>query len=297
LPPSGQNPRRSALYVPGDNARALDKARGLAADALIFDLEDSVAPEGKAAARAAVVAALLGGGFDGRERVIRVNAPATPWGADDLAAAAAARPDAILLPKIDGRADVVEAAARLVTFNAARVRLWAMIETPRGVLAAEAIAAAPRLDVLVMGLNDLAKETRVPLAPGRAAYLPWMMHCLAAARASGRDILDGVHNSIHDGEGFARECAEARALGFDGKTLIHPAQIAPCNAAFSPSEDELARARAIVDAFAKPENAGKGVVMVDGQMAERLHEATARALLAKANYLAARALASREKTV
>ena len=297
MPPSGENPRRSALYVPGDNARALDKARGLAADALIFDWEDSVAPQAKAAARAAVVAALLGGGFDGRERVIRVNAPSTPWGADDLAAAAAARPDAILLPKIDSPADIVEAAARLVTKSGSGISLWAMIETPRGVLAASAIAAAPKLDVLVLGLNDLAKETRVPLAPGRAAYLPWMMHCLAAARASGRDILDGVHNGVRDGEGFARECAEARALGFDGKTLIHPAQIAPCNAAFAPSEEELASARAIVDAFAKPENAGKGVVMVEGQMTERLHEAMARALLAKADFIAAATLASREKTV
>jgi len=294
---SDDRPRRSALYVPCANARAIDKARGLAADALIFDLEDSVAPEAKDDARARMAAALAVGGFDRRERVVRVNAFATPWGADDFAAAVAAHPDALLLPKIEGAEQVAQAAARLEASGQGAIRLWAMIETPRGVLNAQSIAAEPALEVLVMGLNDLAMETRVPLAPGRAAFVPWLMHCLAAARAGACDILDGVHNSIHDPQGFARECDEARALGFGGKTLIHPGQIAPCNDAFAPSARELAEAREIVAAFARPENAGKGVVMVNGRMTERLHETMARRTLAKAAAIAAATLASRQKSV
>ena len=289
--------RRSALYVPCANVKALAKARGLAADALIFDLEDSAPPEAKGAARSNMAAALAAGGFDGRERIVRVNAFATPWGAEDFAAAAAARPDAILLPKVESAEQVGEAAARLAASGAQSVRLWAMIETPRAVLNAQSIAAQPALDVLAMGLNDLAKETRVPLVAGRAAFVPWLMQCLAAARAEGCDILDGVRNSIDDAQGFARECDEGRALGFDGKTLIHPGQIATCNAAFAPSAQEAAEARVIVAAFAAPENAGKAVLMLEGRMIERLHETMARRTLAKAQAIAEAALASRQKSV
>src|SRR6516162_7123467 len=237
-------PRRSALYMPGSNARAMEKARELAADAVIFDLEDAVAPEAKGTARALIVEALKKGGFGCREVLMRINGLDTAWWRDDLAVAAAG-PDAVLVPKISTPEQLRDVAKHLVGVRAdANVRLWAMMETPLAMLNAREIAAAAldkdtRLSGFVMGTNDLAKDTRTKILPGRAPMLPWLMTCVAAARSFGLDIVDGVFNDIADSQGFARECTEARDLGLDGKTLIHPSQIEPCNAAFSPSPDEV----------------------------------------------------------
>ena len=281
-------PRRSVLYMPGANARALEKAREIPCDAIIFDLEDSVAPEAKQEARAQVMAALETGGYGRRERVVRVNGLDTPWGADDLTAARAARPDAVLIPKVSEAADLEPVQSALGPD--ADIAVWAMMETPRAMLNALEIADAahagcPALSVLVMGTNDLAKETRTELAPGRAMFLPWLAACLAAARAGGLDIIDGVYNDLDDAEGFMAECRQGRELGMDGKTLIHPRQVAPCNDAFSPSEAEIANARAIVAAFEAPEAEGKGVLRVNGRMVERLHADMARRTLALAEAL------------
>jgi citrate lyase subunit beta/citryl-CoA lyase len=281
-------PRRSALYVPGSNAKALAKARGLAADAIVIDLEDSVAPEMKPAARALAAEAARVGGFGGREVVIRVNGRDTPWGRDDLAAAIAAAPDAILLPKVDGPSAVMAAARALSEAGAPeRTRLWAMMETPAAILSAGAIAAtaadpASRLEALVMGLNDLARETRARLTPGRPAMTAWIALSVAAARAHGCDIIDGVYNDFHDLAGFKAECEQGRDMGLDGKTLIHPGQIAICNAVFAPTAAEIDAARAIIAAFALPENAGKGAIQLGGRMVELLHEQMARRTLAVA---------------
>ena len=281
-------PRRSALYVPGSNAKALAKARGLAADAIVIDLEDSVAPEMKPAARALAAEAARVGGFGGREVVIRVNGRDTPWGRDDLAAAIAAAPDAILLPKVDGPGAIRVAARALREAGAPeRTRLWAMMETPAAILSAGAIAAtaadpASRLEALVMGLNDLARETRARLTPGRPAMTAWIALSVAAARAHGCDIIDGVYNDFHDLAGFKAECEQGRDMGLDGKTLIHPGQIAICNAVFAPTAAEIDAARAIIAAFALPENAGKGAIQLGGRMVELLHEQMARRTLAVA---------------
>jgi len=281
-------PRRSVLYMPGSNARAIEKARTLAADALILDLEDAVAPDAKPIARRQVCDTVGAGGFGRREIFIRVNAPDTPWGGEDLAAAAAATPDAILLPKVSRPEDLAAIGARLDALGAAaKIRIWAMMETPLAMLNAREIAAAAhdpatRLAGFVMGTNDLAKETRARILPGRAPMLPWLMNCVAAARAYGLAILDGVYNELDDPEGFAAECRQARDLGFDGKTLIHPRQIAPCNAAFSPTPEELAWARKVIAAFDLAENADKGVVQIDGRMVERLHAEMARQVVATA---------------
>ena len=286
-------PRRSVLYMPGSNARAIAKARALPADAIILDLEDSVAPESKAAAREQVAAALREGGFGGREVVIRVNGAETPWGRDDLLAAAAAGPDAILLPKIDGPGSVMQAARELREAGAPeRIRLWAMMETPMAVLHAGSIAAVAadpgsRLAVLVMGLNDLDKETRARFAPGRGAMTAWLSLCVLAARAHGVDILDGVYNDIADLAGFEAECVQGRDFGVDGKTLIHPGQIAIANAVFAPTGAEVDGARAIIGAFSLPENAGKGAIQLDGRMVERLHAEMARRTLSIAQGIAA----------
>jgi citrate lyase subunit beta / citryl-CoA lyase len=286
------HPRRSVLYLPGSNAKALAKAATLPADALILDLEDSVAPDAKVQARAQVIEAAKGD-FGGREVVIRINGPHTPWGTDDLIAAAAAGADAILLPKVDGPGAIM-LAARLMRENGAPedTRIWAMMETPNAILNAGQIAAvaadsASRLAVLVMGLNDLAKETRARLTPGRATMTEWLAGCLVAARAHGVDILDGVFNDIKDLEGFRAECVQGRDMGFDGKTLIHPGQIDICNDVFAPSAAEVEHARAIVDAFALPENAGKGVIQLNGKMVELLHADLARRTLAIAEGIAA----------
>jgi len=281
-------PRRSVLYMPGSNARAMEKARELAADAVILDLEDAVAPDAKAKARELIVKALTDGGFGRREVVVRVNGLDTAWWADDLAVAAA-KPDAVLVPKVSTPDEVRQVAARLAGVGAApELRVWAMMETPLAMLnvrdiAAAALDPAMRLAAFVMGTNDLAKETRARIVPGRAPMLPWLMTCVAAARAFGLDILDGVYNDLGNAEGFAAECGEARDLGFDGKTLIHPVQIAPCNAAFSPHEEEVAWARKIIAAFDLPENATRGVIQIEGRMVERLHADMARRTVAIAD--------------
>ncbi len=285
-------PRRSVLYMPGSNAKALAKAATLPADALILDLEDSVAPDAKHAARVQVVAAAKGD-FGGREVVIRVNGQHTPWGPDDLIAAAGAGPDAILLPKVDGPGAIMHA-ARVLRENGApdRTRLWAMMETPNAILGAGQIAAvaadsASRLAVLVMGLNDLAKETRARLTAGRPTMTAWLANCVVAARAHGVDIIDGVYNDIKDLDGFRTECEQGRDMGLDGKTLIHPSQIDICNEVFAPTAAEVETARAIIDAFALPENQGKGVIQLNGKMVELLHADMASRTLAIAAGIAA----------
>ena len=281
-------PRRSVLYMPGSNARALEKARELPADGLILDLEDAVAPEAKAAARDAVVKA-VSTGFGDREVLVRMNGLDTRWWVEDLDAVAAARPDAVLVPKISDPGQLQDLAARIVDIGTdPRVRVWAMMETPLAMLNVGAIAAAAldsetRLAGFVMGTNDIAKETRAQLLPGRAPMLPWLMSCVAAARAYGLDILDGVYNDLGDAEGFVAECQQASDLGFDGKTLIHPRQIEPCNAAFSPSTEEVVTARKMIAAFELPENKDKGVIQIDGRMVERLHAEMARRTVAIAD--------------
>jgi len=281
-------PRRSVLYMPGSNARALEKARELPADGLILDLEDAVAPEAKAAARDAVVKA-VSTGFGDREVLVRMNGLDTRWWVEDLDAVAAARPDAVLVPKISDPGQLQDLAARIVDIGTdPRVRVWAMMETPLAMLNVGAIAAAAldsetRLAGFVMGTNDLAKDTRARIVPGRAPMLPWLMSCVAAARAYGLDILDGVYNDLGDAEGFVAECQQASDLGFDGKTLIHPRQIEPCNAAFSPSTEEVVTARKMIAAFELPENKDKGVIQIDGRMVERLHAEMARRTVAIAD--------------
>jgi len=279
-------PRRSVLYMPGSNARAIDKARTLAVDGIILDLEDAVAPDAKADARAQVAKAVSAGGFGHREVIVRLNALDTPWFRDDIDAAVAARPDAILIPKISTPEQIEMIAQRLFdTHTDLRVRLWAMIETPAAIfniraLAAKAADSESRLTGFVIGTNDLAKETRARIVPGRAPMVPWLASCVLAAHSYGVDVLDGVYNDLSDPGGFAAECAQGRDMGFDGKTLIHPNQIAACNAAFSPSAEEAAQARKIIAAFDLPENRQKGVVQLDGRMVERMHADIARRTVA-----------------
>jgi len=281
-------PRRSVLYMPGSNARALEKARSLAADALILDLEDAVAPDAKAAARDQVCAAVKSGGYGHRELIIRINALDTPWGEADLAAAASAAPDAVLVPKPGTAADIVRAAEALANAGAPdKTRLWAMVETPIAVLNLKEIAAAsPRLACLVMGTNDLVKETRADLSANRRPALYWLSATITAARAFGLDALDGVYNDFKDAAGFRAECVHGRRLGFDGKTLIHPDQVATANEVFAPLEAEVAWARKIIAAFAAPENAGKGVITLEGRMVELLHAEMARRTVAIAEAIA-----------
>lgn len=279
-------PRRSALYMPGSNARALEKAREIAADALILDLEDAVAPDAKATARDQVCAAVKAGGYGRRELVIRTNGVDTPWFVDDLGAAVAANPDAILIPKVSTPETLQQIGAQLDGLWAQpSLRVWAMIETPLAILDAEKIARAARdprsrLSCFVLGTNDLAKETRARFVPGRAPMLPWLTSAILAARAHGLDILDGVYNDIKNEDGFVAECEQGRDLGFDGKTLIHPAQVAVANAVFAPGEAELAQARAIIAAFAEPENQGKGAIQLGGRMVELLHAEMAKRVVA-----------------
>jgi citrate lyase subunit beta/citryl-CoA lyase len=289
-------PRRSVLYMPGSNARALEKAKTLATDAVILDLEDSVAPDAKLVAREQVAAIVKGGGFGSREVVVRVNGLAGPWGRDDLAAAVAVAPDAILIPKVSKAEDVFEAVAALDRLGAPEsVKIWAMFETPLAVLNAREIAASAsvkegrRLTVLVLGTNDLAKETRARFVAGRTTMLPWLTTAIAAGRAFGLDVIDGVYNNLSDAEGFAAECAQGRDLGMDGKTLIHPNQLEVANGVFSPSEAEVEAARKILAAFALPENASKGVISLDGRMVERLHAEMAERVVAIADAIAAKA--------
>ena len=288
-------PRRSALYMPGSNARALEKAKSLPADVLIFDLEDAVSPDSKVAARDQVVAALRQGGYGNREIAVRVNAPDTPWGKDDLAAVAEAGPDAILVPKISTPGDIMMAARCIREGNPAdRTRLWAMMETPLAILNADSIARtgadpASRLSLLVMGTNDIAKDTRARLTPGRPAMLAYLSICVAAARAHGLEILDGVYNDFNDEAGFNAECEQGRDLGMDGKTLIHPNQVAAANAVFAPAEEEVAWAQKIITVFETPENRSKGAVQIEGRMVERMHAEMAQRTVAVARAIAARA--------
>lgn len=288
-------PRRSALYMPGSNARALEKARDIPADALILDLEDAVAPDLKAQAREQVIATVTAGGYGHREVVIRTNAPGTPWFEADIAAAAKARPDAILIPKVSSAETLQRVGARLGDLKVpADIAVWAMIETPLAILNAESIARAAqdpatRLACFVLGTNDLAKETRARFVPGRGPMLPWLVTAILAARAYGIDVLDGVCNNLKDEAGYLAECEQGRDLGFDGKTLIHPGQVAGANSIFAPSEVEVAQATSILAAFALPENAGKGAIQLDGRMVELLHAEMARRTVALAGAIAARA--------
>jgi len=270
--------------MPGANAKALEKARTLAADVLLLDLEDSVAPEAKAEARAAVAAAVKSKGYGRREVIVRVNALETPWGRDDIAAAGSAQPDGLLVPKVESGAEVkaLDAAMTEAGFGAS-AGLWVMIETPRAILNLAEIAAASkstRLSCFVMGLNDLAKETRARPGKDRAAFQTAMSLAVTAARSHGLTVIDGVYNDIADAAGFEAECRQGLEFGFDGKTLIHPSQIDAANTIFAPTSDEIARARAVIDAFALPENAGKGVIKVDGRMTELLHLEEAKRVVA-----------------
>ena len=286
-------PRRSVLYMPGSNARAIEKARSLPADAIILDLEDAVAPDAKDAARAQVLDAVKAGGFGRREVFVRVNGIGTPWFAADMAAFAHVAPDAILVPKIQSAEQLEDVGARLLDTHAdKRIHIWAMIETPLAVFNILSIAKAARdsesrLAGFVLGTNDLAKETRARIVPGRAPMVPWLMACVAAAHAYGIDALDGVYNDIGNAEGFVAECAQGRDMGFDGKTLIHPNQIEGCNAAFSPTPVEVEDARKIIAAFDLPENRGKGVVKLNGRMVERMHADIARRVVAIADAIEA----------
>lgn len=283
-------PRRSALYMPGANARALEKARTLDADVLLLDLEDAVAPAAKAEARRLVREALSAGGYGHRELVVRVNGQGTPWQVEDLAAAAASGADAVLLPKVEAAEQVRAAEAALSAHGApAGLRLWAMIETPRGVLrSAEIAAASPRLACLVAGTSDLVKDLGARHTAGRAEVLTALSLIVLAARAHGLACLDGVHLDLADEAGFEAACLQGRDLGFDGKTLIHPKTIAVANRTFGPSPAELESARRIMVAHAEAEAFGQGVVVVDGRLVEGLHVEAARRLLALADALAAR---------
>jgi citrate lyase subunit beta / citryl-CoA lyase len=277
-------PRRSVLYMPGANARALEKSRSLDADGLIFDLEDAVAPDAKAAARNAVTTAVSAGGYGRRELLVRINGLGTPWGADDLAAVAPLAIDGVLLPKVESADAVREVEAMLVARGAGDgLAIWCMIETPRGVLrAAEIAAASPRLGGLVMGTSDLANDLRARPAADRMPLLTSLGLCLLAARAFDLPILDGVHLDLADDAGFARACRQGRELGFDGKTLIHPKTIALANAAFAPSPEEIAWSRRVIAAHDAAVGDGKGIVLVDGKLIEKLHVASARRLVALA---------------
>ncbi|WP_063755309.1 HpcH/HpaI aldolase/citrate lyase family protein [Streptomyces sp. NRRL S-337] len=283
-------PRRSVLYMPGANERALEKAKALPADALILDLEDAVAPDAKADARKRVAAAAASGEYGHREVTIRVNGPGTEWHADDLRAAAEAGPDAVVVPKVESAATVREVERALEAAGAPdRTAIWAMVETPRAMLDARAVAAASeRLTVLVMGTNDLAKELHAEHVPGRAPLLTGLSLALLAARESGKVILDGVYNDVKDAAGFEAECVQGRQFGFDGKTLIHPSQLEPCNRVFAPSAEQIDRSRKIIDAFDEATREGRGVVTVDGRLIEILHVEDARRILALAEAVAGR---------
>jgi citrate lyase subunit beta / citryl-CoA lyase len=291
--PESLRPRRSALYIPGSNYHGLDKGRSIAADVLILDLEDAVLPEQKRDARAAVAAAVGVHAYGRREVVVRVNGLDTPWIASDIAAAATSRPDAILVPKISRVDDIRRARAALNAAQAPReLALWVMIETPLGVLNAQAIAAnalgpGTEIAAMVIGTNDLSKETGTRIQPGRALMLPWLTHVLAAGRAFGLAVLDGTHIDLDDMDGFRAECEQGRDLGMDGKTLIHPKQVPIANEVFAPSPEEIVWARKVIAAFRAPENADKAVIMAGGRMLERLHERIARRILDVANELRA----------
>ncbi|WP_428926451.1 HpcH/HpaI aldolase/citrate lyase family protein [Marinibacterium sp. SX1] len=275
-------PFRSVLYIPASKERALDKARGLAADAIIFDLEDAVAPAEKVNARATLAAQLDQGGYGARVRLVRINGFDTEWGLDDARAAAGMACDAVLLPKVESP-DQLDRLAEIT----GDLPIWAMMETPLGMLNAGAIAAHPKLQGMVMGTNDLAKELTARFRPDREPMLTALGLCLLAARAHGLIIIDGVYNAFKDDEGLLVECMHGRDMGFDGKSLIHPAQLDVTNRAFAPSDDDIDLARRQIAAFEETEAAGQGVAVVDGKIVENLHVATARETLAKAEAIAA----------
>ncbi|MHC8507812.1 MAG: HpcH/HpaI aldolase/citrate lyase family protein [Rhodospirillales bacterium] len=282
-------PRRSVLYMPGSNARALKKGRALPADGLILDLEDAVAPGAKEQARENIAAALKQGGYGRRELVLRVNGPESPWGEADIKAAAAMKGlGAVLLPKVESAGQIMDAAARLDAHGApARLPIWCMIETPKGVLRAEDIAAAPRVGCLVLGTSDLAKDMNARHTPERLPFLSSLSHCVLAARAAGAAVLDGVHLDLSDDEGFEHACVQGRDLGMDGKTLIHPKTIAAANRVFAPSAEDVDLARRIIAAHAEAEAAGQGVALLDGRLIENLHVETANRTVALAEACAA----------
>src|ERR1700693_4608856 len=295
-PPRNQpmiRPRRSLLFMPGSNARALEKARNLPADGIILDLEDSVAPEAKALARDQIAQAIAAGGYGKREILIRTNALDSPWWIDDITMAAKAKPDGILVPKVSSVEDLATIARSLRDADAnPSILVWTMIETAHAVLHAEQLAAAsrgvePRLAGFVFGPNDISRETRIRMQPGRTAMIPMITHCILATRAHGLEILDGLYSDISNTDGFGQECTQARDLGFDGKTLIHPGQIEACNAIFTPPAEEVAHARKIIAAFERPENAARGAISLDGQMVERLHADMAKRTIAIADAIAA----------
>jgi len=279
--------------MPASNERALEKAKTIDADALIFDLEDAVAPDAKPDARAQAVAAVRTGGYRHRELTIRCNGLDTPWGADDISAAAQAGPAAIVVPKVSGADHLGQISDLLDAAGAPDdLAIWAMVETPEGITAVDDIARFGRVSTLVMGTNDMAKELRAQLVPGRAPLLPHLASCLLAARRHGKVALDGVFNDVRDLEGFEAECEQGWQMGFDGKTLIHPGQVAAANNIWSPSGDDIAHSRRVIDAFEKAEAAGKGVVTVDGRMIENLHVDNARHQLVLAEAIASRSASS-----
>jgi len=282
-------PRRSVLYMPGSNARAMEKARTLSADALILDLEDAAAPDAKDLARQQVCDAVKAGGFGKREVIVRVNGLATPWGDADLEAVIPTKPDAILVPKISSPSDLAVIEERFVRYDAdGRIAIWAMIETPLAILNVGAIAAAGgRLACFVMGTNDIIKEVRGQHTPDRANLAAALGLSVAAARAHKLIAIDGVYNDINNTDGFYAVCKQGRSFGFDGKTLIHPSQLDPCNEVFAPSESEVEDARKVIAAFDLPENKGKGAIKVDGRMVELLHAEIARQTVAMADAIAA----------
>jgi len=294
VPLRSQRLRRSVLSVPAINARALEKSHSLDCDAVIFDLEDSVAPENKAQARENLRSFFAGPALEGKERIIRINSLSSEFGPADLDLVRALLPDAVLLPKVDEPQDVTDIGDLLADADAPEeLRIWAMIETPRGVLNVGAIAESgrtpgSRLDCLVVGLNDLRKETGVLPQPGRTYLVPWLMQVILAVKAYGLDALDSVFNDFRDGEGFDAECGQGRAMGFAGKMLIHPSQIEAANRHFAPSAEEIAEAEAIISAFADPAAKGRNVINANGRMIERLHLVQAEALVHKARLISAR---------
>ena len=281
-------PRRSVLYMPSSNERALEKAKSIACDSLIFDLEDAVAPDAKASARVNAVAAARSGEYGHREITIRCNGLDTPWGAEDVAAAATSGADAVVIPKVDSHAYLDEVERHLDVAGApAGLRIWAMIETPTALLDIRSIAHHSRVNVLVMGTNDLIKELRTAALSDRSPLIPHLATALVGAREADKVILDGVYNDVRDPEGFLTEARQGRDFGFDGKTLVHPSQVEPANGVWAPDDAEVEHSRRVIAAFDEAEAAGRGVITVDGRMIENLHVDNARRVLAVADAIAA----------
>ena len=287
--PATARPRRSVLYMPGSNERAMEKGRALPADGLILDLEDAVAPDAKAPARAQITAALEQGGYGMREILVRTNGLDGDWGEDDLKAVAAMKCDGVLLPKVESAAMVLDAIAVLdAAGGRADLPVWCMMETPLGILHAEEIAFAhPRVAGFVLGTSDLAKDLGAHHTPDRLPFMASLELCILAARAAGLAVLDGVHLDLSDDDGFRRSCVQGKELGMDGKTLIHPKTIDAANEVFSPSDDDVAWSRRIIEAHAEAEKAGKGVLLVDGKLVENLHVEAAKRLVAMAEAISA----------